>query len=435
MIVRLRALIARVSDSLLAIPLLLILVAAGFAWLATWIDAKSGLSGIPLISGDVDAGRVTLATIAGAVLTVAALVFSVMALMVQQAASQYSLRVVQGFLRDRVQQTVVGVVVGTFVYCLLILATIGDEGAAADPDAVSLAVTLGVVFAVVSMVAIVWFIDHMVRLIRVDTTVAYLTRLTTAAVEKLPEESFNPNDVSPPDGESRRIVASKAGWLQGINGQFLAAGLPPGSYLRLATRIGDHIAVGDTIGRVWASGDVTPAELDTLVREALAVHAVRTVEDDAGYGFQQLTDIALRALSTAINDPTTAADVVHQMAGPLRILLERSTPPKVIRGENGQVVTIPYRLAKTEYLWMTLGQIRVHSGHQPLVLNALVSLTGELANDLDARDFFSTAQILRDEGLRTIELAKASFQPADVAPILERAGELGLIPAEKPSST
>lgn len=129
---------------------------------------------------DVDSARAILSTVATATITVAAIVFSMTAVVVQLATSQFSPRVTQDFLRNRYQQVTIGLTVGTFVYALMVLSTVrgSETGPATTHDA---SVTGGVVLAVVSMVAIISFIDRIMRSMRIDTIVRRVADATEKA--------------------------------------------------------------------------------------------------------------------------------------------------------------------------------------------------------------------------------------------------------------
>ena len=173
-----RNLIEKIRDSQFLIPAVFIAGSLLLALLTNRLDGNDVTFDL-LIPSTVAAARTLTATVAGAIITVAALVFSFSAVTVQLAASQYSPRVVGDFLRDRFQQAIVGLVMGTFTYSLTSLAALGadaSEGSSADWTA-STAIVLGIAGAL----SIVAYIDHVTRRIRIDDTVRRISERTEAA--------------------------------------------------------------------------------------------------------------------------------------------------------------------------------------------------------------------------------------------------------------
>ena len=161
--------VERVRDSLFLVPAALIVASVALAWATTRLDSVAP-GGLPLLPAGVVGARSILSTIAGATITVAAIVFSITAVAVQLASTQYSPRVVGGLFRDSLQQWVIGVVVGTFTFSLTALALgpgTADPGGAAPRVTVTVAVGL----AVTSMLLIVGFIDRTTRSITVSEIV------------------------------------------------------------------------------------------------------------------------------------------------------------------------------------------------------------------------------------------------------------------------
>jgi uncharacterized membrane protein len=211
--IRIRELVERIRDSQFLIPAVVIALGLGLVAVTNALD-RSGTAHPLTIEASVATIRTLLASVAGAIVTVAALVFSLSAVTIQLAASQYSPRVVQGLLRDRLQQTVVGLAMATFTYALSALATLPSE---TDVDAsTNWTATTAVVLAVVTVVMIVAFIDHMTRQLRVDDTIRRITERTLAAF--VPERGPVAVDGTPWGGDesmpAQAIRADRSGFIQ-----------------------------------------------------------------------------------------------------------------------------------------------------------------------------------------------------------------------------
>ncbi|MBW3619241.1 MAG: DUF2254 domain-containing protein [Actinobacteria bacterium] len=378
--IQLQALAERVRGSLFWVPMLFVAVASALAWLVLRLDVAfvDDLGRTPLlVSTTVDSARSLLSTIAGATITVAGIVFSVTVVSVQLASSQYSPRVLRNFLRDRFQQRVIGVVVATFTYCMFVLASIRlPEPDATVEAAPSLAVTVAIVLAVVSILAIVGFIDHSARSMQAGEIIERVTAETRSRIRSLylpRDERRSPEPVSPSppplDAPKRVLRAWRSGWVQQISTDALLRVAPPGSYLRLDTRVGAYVIEDTPILTVWGHGELD----DEPLHQGFVFGRSRTMQQDVAFGIRQLVDIGLRALSTGVNDPTTAHEVIEHLGSLLAELFQHDLPPRIHTDEEGRVLAIPDRPEHADHVDHALDQLRVAAAGQPAVLVDLLA--------------------------------------------------------------
>ena len=170
---RLRVLWQNVNASLWFVPTLMVAGAIGLAFGLVVVDthiAHTWLPDYPLLFGaGTDGARGMLTAIAGSMVTVAALIFSLTLSTLAQVSSQYTSRVLRNFMRDRANQLVLGFFVSIFAYCLIVLRTIrgSDEGGFIP----SLAVFMGLVLALASIGVLIFFIHHMATAIQASTII------------------------------------------------------------------------------------------------------------------------------------------------------------------------------------------------------------------------------------------------------------------------
>lgn len=269
------------------------------------------------------------ATVATAMLTFLGVVFSTTLVAVQLAASQYSPRVVRIFVRSRLTQFALGVFLATFVVAVVALVNIESL----DRDVVP-ALTMSILFLLVlaTVGTFIAYLHGMVRLLRVQ----YLLRDTTRAAHTTIDQAFPPagaySEATAPDPDPRardvragdvgsRRSAGTQRVLQAVDLVGLAdlAG-SHGCWLEICVAVGSHVGPRTVIARVH--GERSAAVSDDDIRERLLFGSERTLVQDAGFGLRQLVDTASRALSPAINDPTTAVDALHRVVD----LLERIAP-------------------------------------------------------------------------------------------------------------
>ncbi len=420
----------RIRESLFFIPTATLLTFILLAALSLWVDSEfiDIFDGLPLVlSATVSGGRAIATTVAGATITVAAIVFSITALSTQMAASQYSPRSVGGFFDDPFQQLIIGLVVGTFTYSLLILAGLGDvlddPSEAATP---SLSVSLTIVFGVLSAVGIVAYINHSLRRMQIDSVVRRIAGAALSSVRRDLSESNEGTvpEAAPPQGAQYEVLALSTGWVISIDTTSLLSKLPTSSTARIDVRVGEAVSEGDQIATLWIDAkddwdDEEGEELARKVRSAIELAAQRSISSDPTFGIRQLVDIALRALSPGINDPTTAVDVLHHLKIPIREVLSSDAPRRVFTGENDQRVYLSETPSRTDYVHMAFAEIRLAAGNQLSVIEALVEVLEDLESELELAGLSGRAAAVREELRLTIEMARQSGLPdVDLSRIL-----------------
>ena len=423
--------ILRLRESLFAIPLLVIAVCGVLAFVALYLDAAIGetLREWPVIIGTTVAGaRAIAASVAGATITVAAIVFSITALSTQMAASQYSPRALGEFFEDPFQQTIIGLVVGTFTYSLLVLASLGGgivDDSAATPSA---SVTLAIILGVASAVGIVAYINHSLRRMQVDSVVQRIAadsvRAITRHVGDLDDDQIP--EGPRPQGLARVIHSDTGGWVVRITGEDVLEALPPESTARVDVRIGEAVSVGDRLITIWPDPGAEWGGA-AQVRRAVVAADERSVDLDPTFGIRQLVDIALRALSIGVNDPTTAVDVIHHLKAPVRTVLMSDPPRRVFSGHGNRRVYLARIPGRSDYVHAAFSEIRLAAIEQPYVLRALLEVLEDLKIDLHEAGLGEREGALVEEIELTMAAANSSKLPeADLRRVLGQSSESAL---------
>lgn len=345
---KLRSLWESLRSSLWFVPALLVLGAVTLALALVEADASFDRNGLeqqwPRLFGASAAGaRDMLSAIASSMITVAGVAFSITVVALALASSQYTSRILRNFMRDRANQTVLGVLMGVFAYCLVVLRTIrgADEGAFVP----SLAVFVAVALAFVAIGFLIFFIHHISSSIQAESIIEAAADETIHAIDRLfPTEMGEAAGPGPRAGPAlaaqawQAIPARRTGYIQGVDGDaLLRLARERNTVVRMDRGIGEFVVEGAPL--VSVAGEKQPDEetLDKLD----AVYSIgrnRTIVQDAGFGIRQIVDVALKALSPGINDATTAVSCVNYLAAILARLAARQ-------------VETPYR--------MDLGKLRV----------------------------------------------------------------------------
>ena len=431
MIQFLRSSLERFRESLFFVPGMMIVGAIAVAALVLRLDERviADTDAPLLVSVTVSSARTILATVAGATITVAGIVFAMTAVTVQLAASTYSPRIIRGFQRDRFQQFAIGAAAGTFTYCLLAMSSIQSPSQDAS-EAVTeprLSVTLGVVFGVGTIVVIVAFIDHVVRNMRVDEVIRSTADDTTEIVRRTLSHDAPPDELTDrrlPEGSGRSVEAPRTGWVRTIDRRRLAEDIPGGARLRLDVTVGGFVTEGLPIGRVWTDTD-EPFD----VARAIEIGRTRSLEEDPRYGIQLLVDIALRALSPGINDPTTAVTVVLHLERPMIEVLARRQQSAIVRADGDRILFTPNEPGHAEFVTLAFRPIIVAGADSTPVLLAVVDVLGTLRQELLDRELDERIRHLEAEAVLVADAAGNLVEP-DRIEVLERLERAHLVTPE-----
>ncbi|QDK77539.1 DUF2254 domain-containing protein [Spirosoma sp. KCTC 42546] len=343
---RLRQYWQQLQESLWFVPGLLVLASFGLAYGLVGFDAHTSWHGekqFPLLfASGADGARGMLSAIAGSMLTVAALAFSLTLATISQVSSQYSPRVLRNFMRDRVNQVVMGYFVGVFSYCLIVLGTIrGTDEVKFVP---STAVLAGLLLALGGVAALIFFIHHIAESLQTGTIVQHIFHETNNAINELfpdqfgepiddPEKAKAALDYADEQTGWRPVIARKTGYLQQINTDgLLSWATRHRVVLRIEKEMGAFIGEGSVLFSVRSGMERSePEEADWPddLMEYVSIGRHRNVEQDVAFGIQQLVDITLKALSPGINDTTTAIMAIDYLGAVGERLARREFPARL----------------------------------------------------------------------------------------------------------
>lgn len=334
-----------------------------------------------LFGAGADGSRAMLSAIATSMVTVAGVVFSITIVTLSLTSTQYSPRVLRTFMRDAPTQVVLGTFVGIFVYCLIVLRTIrgGDEGVFIP----SMAVLGGMAYAFAGVAVLIYFIHHVARGIQAATILTRIADDTRHAIDHLfPEALGQPGPPEPQVPELparwRTVGAPRTGYVSAIDpAALLGAAREAGRILRLCVEVGDFAAEGTPLAELAGAGEV-PEGVRHAVHQAVVLSTQRTVEQDAAFGLQQLMDIALRALSPGVNDPTTANMAIDQL-GVLLARIARRRMPSPFRVEDRQLRVIAPAPDFEQLVTRTLVPVVRHAGGDLYVLERVAAVVENVA--------------------------------------------------------
>ncbi|MEZ5573877.1 MAG: DUF2254 domain-containing protein [Halioglobus sp.] len=388
----------------IALALIQVDSAASQHWMSHWPR---------LFGASAEGARGVLSTIAGSMMTVVGVTFSMVLVTLAQVSSQYTSRILRNFMRDRVTQVVLGIFSGIFTYCLIVLRTIrGGDEAGFIP---SVAVNVGVLLAIGGIGVLIYFIHHIAASIQASSIIASVANETIAAIDRLfpaeigqASEGDTENHLSPllPEQNWQAVPARGSGYIQSVDNEtLLHLAQEHQTIVRMELGIGDFVVKNTTLASLALEVPPQP-ELIAALQSAYNIHRYRTVEQDPAFGIRQLVDMALRALSPGINDTTTAVMCVDYLTAILARLAVR-TIPSSHRYDEGQLRVIAIGQTFASLVSESFDQIRGSAGGNVAILLRILDAFHTISGVAASR---TCLQVLREQTECIAEVAARTIR-------------------------
>nr|WP_276203664.1 DUF2254 domain-containing protein [Hyalangium minutum] len=246
----------------------------------------------------------------------------------------------------------------------------------------SLSVWLAVVMSLLSVAAFIYYIHHVAQSIRAVVILTRIGKEARASLEQMYPEGLGEDTeeahTQRPQGHPSLVIpsAGNSGVLVAVDEQqLLTCAQEARITLALVPMMGDFVPHGSPLFEVWGDGACLNAK---HLQEALQIAPERTIHQDTAFGFRQLVDIAERALSPGINDPTTAVQAIDQLHDLLRRMVRQRFPAPARRDETGALRMICPRPSWDSYVRLALDEVRQYGEGSIQVTRRLRSLLEDL---------------------------------------------------------
>jgi uncharacterized membrane protein len=410
--------------------------AAALFAVTLWIDeaAFHGALRLPswVISGSPDAARQILSSLAGAIITVVGVVFSIMIVTLILASQQFGPRMLRTFIRDRGAQVTLGTFVATFLYAMLTLISIGSTFVP------HLSVTVALALTVIDLGVLIYFIHHIATAIQLPAVIASIAHDLARAIDA--EAAPAPADGSPAgagsslngtapvngpaaevllarlDRSGRVVVAQASGYLRFVrHATLVRIAAEHDAVIRLHYRPGHFLTKGHPMATVW------PPEAATAIGRRLeSVHItgpLRTLSQDIAFGIDQLVEIAIRALSPAVNDTFTALTCIDWLGDSLSRIAVEWHPQSAHRDRLGEIRLITVPVSYERLVQRSFEKIRQAADGMPAVLirqlDALATVMAVVAPD--------RGQVLLEQAAMIARVSERTVpEPADQVDVTAR---------------
>jgi len=403
------------------VPTILVVV-AGLLFLVTFeIDwaAYHGHVALPfwVRTGSADAGREVLTAIAAAVITVVGVVFSITILALTLASQQFGPRMMRNFIRDLGNQVTLGVFVATFVYSVLAL------GAISGDFVPHLSITVAEGLLLVDLAVLIYFIHHIAKSIQLPEVIAGIARDLTRAIDaEFPEQQA---DLRRPDvlrsgksvGELLQLIdqrgevvlANQSGYLQFVGyAQLVDIAVRTDAVIRLDHRPGHFLVAGRPLATVWPRGAAQQVALALSKAHVTGPH--RSLMQDPVFAIDQLVEIAIRALSPAVNDTFTALTCIDWLSAGLNRVSGRTLVEGVYRDRFGRVRLIESDPSYARMVNRAFDKVRQAARGMPAVI---IRMIDALASIMEATTSPEQREVLMRQGEMILKSAEESVPEAN----------------------
>lgn len=383
---------ANLRSSFWFLPFLIVLSSVVYAVVLIQIDysvSDRWLSQWPRIFGvGADGARDMLSTLAGSMMTVMGITFSMTLLALALASSQYTSRILRNFMRSHVTQVTLGTFAGIFVYCLIVMHAIRTGDA---PFVPSLAVFFAFVLVFGGIAVLIFFIHHIASSIQASSIIASVAHETNASIDRLfPEKREHAADKTEDEKNERllpsldertwyAVPAKVSGYIQSVDHDaILSLAKDRRTIVRMEHGIG-AFAVQDTALVSLALTYPPDQETIAALNGAYSIDRHRTVEQDPAFGIREIVDMALKALSPGVNDTSTAVMCVDYLTAILTSLSCRQFPPSNrYEGETLRLIAIVPTFEGM--LAEAFDQIRASAAGNVAIMARMLSAIGTIAS-------------------------------------------------------
>jgi len=312
---------------------------------------------------DPQVAQIILATIAASIMTVVSIVFAILLMTLTLASMQFSPRILLSFVKDRVTQWTLGIFLGTFAYCM---AALPAARSLPYPVAPVATVTCAMLLAMICVAWLIFFINHVSQAISVNHIVDRIARETEGVIDDVMPDTqryaYEPPGV-PFDGNKREVLVDSAvsGYIRYVDTErllYLAQAYK--LRVRMLRRVGHFVPAGVALFGASPAERVDPERAREL-RSAFDIGPTRTMQQDIEFGVIQIVDIALKAISSAVNDPSTAITCVDQLGRIMIRFVNRNVPASLLCNPPHVVRVIVPWIGTESLLDTAFEQIRHYS--------------------------------------------------------------------------
>ena len=386
------------------IPALMAVIAVGLAMLTSHLDKTLDVNAIKKLgwfyANKADGARAILTTIAGSMITVAGVTFSMTMVAVSTASAQYGPRLIGNFMRDRANQFTLGTFTATFTYCLLILRTTrtGDGGTGDDLIAefvpnISLLVAL--LLALASVAVLIFFVHHVPETLNVGNITARVGRQLRSDIQETFPSNLGGQGLDEVVGrlpihqkidQGFKVRAREEGYLQALDVvTLIKVAKEHSGCIEVLKRPGDFIVAESVVAKVSENISVED-DVEKLIINSFIVGTEKTSHQNTFFLADELVEILARAMSPGVNDPFTAINCINWFHSATIAMMSGKTPSKYRLDEEGAIRVIAPHVTFEQFADVIFGQSRSYIASDRNASLAMVGVLGECVSSASSKN-------------------------------------------------
>jgi uncharacterized membrane protein len=409
----------------LSIALALGCAGAILSWLEETFPALSDIAPRALFPShsDPQVAQFILGGIAASIMTVVSIVFAILLMTLTLASMQFSPRIIVSFTRDRVTQWTLGIFLGTFSYCMAALPAARQLPRPFAP----VATVMGAMLLALACVAwLLFFIHHISQAISVSHIVDRIAFETEIMIDDMMPWPHRVNamedpHVLEPSTWETPFLSPQSGYIRFIDTARLVA-LAKSYHVKVhvVRRVGHFVPAGTTLLMVYRGHQLSSEQREQLL-DTVDLGPSRTLQQDVEFGVLQIVDIALKAISPAVNDPSTGISCVDQLSRILIRFASREMPASLLYDPPGVVRASIPRIGFEGLLTSAFEQIRLYSKADIAVSLRMLRALADIAGTTDDPAYRLK---LHELGMRILNGCAEELTEEDVKPMFVRLATL-----------
>jgi len=368
---------------------------------------------------DPQMAQVILGSIAGSIMTVVSIVFAILLMTLTLASTQFSPRILVNFVRDRTTQWTLGLFLGTFSYCV---AALPAARSLPTPFAPVVTVAGAMLLALLCVAWLIFFINHISQSVSVNHIIDRIASETELVIDELMPVQRTPfYQPAPPqvpviEGEVA-IVKETSGYIRFVEtGRLLYIARTHRLRIRLLRRVGHFVPAGIPLLMISRADRLTH-DLILEMRGTVDIGPTRTLQQDVEFGVIQIVDIALRAISPAINDPSTAISCIDQLSRILIRWIGRAPPPSHLHHPPHVLRVVLSWIDLDGLLATAFDQIRHYGASDVVVSLRLLRAFGDVTSTVREAHL---REVLKQRAQAVLDSCESHLPMGDMARLSDR---------------
>ncbi|NQD64706.1 DUF2254 domain-containing protein [Bacillus haikouensis] len=390
------------------VPLIFSLISLALALATFFFDWWLSKHDYPLLPkvlfANFDLSTMIISTIASSIMTMTTITFSTIMVVLTTFLSQYSPRTLQNFINDRPTQRVLAIFVAGVVYCITLLILLKDESG----QKLFISAAFAALVAIVCLFVFVYFVHHVSNWVKVSNLIHNITIKTNNKIENSPlykkkDREASQNGIEPLSFEKTKpyyVYSKESGYLQHIDiDGLIQKAASHDCIVRMLKTPGEYLLEGTGMMTIWSDEEDIKTE-DFL--KYIVLGPDKEPIEDIDLGIRKLVEIALRAISPAINDPNTARNCIEEIGIILSKLARHKLPGSYITDQEDNVRIILEQPTFMDYLYKSFYQLR-HYGARDISVSTEILRSLRMIAENNKKDVKGMIWSFKDYILEGIE--------------------------------